>query len=179
MALSFGNIQSSMLNRNLSTNTRKLGTSLERLATGYRINKAADDAAGLSISETLISYIRGYEQSVRNAQDGYSMMNVAEGATSTITENLQRIRELTVQAGSDTMGSTERDAISLEINQRMEDIDRIAESTKFSDVELLGPNAPASFNLQVGPGSDANSVLDVGSALGNTQVTALGLTAAG
>ncbi|MEW5822676.1 MAG: flagellin [Cyanobacteriota bacterium] len=179
MALSFGSIQSSMLNRNLMTNTRRLGTSLERLSTGYRINRASDDAAGLSISETLITQIRGYEQSIRNAQDGYSMLSVAEGATSTISENLQRIRELTVQAGNDTLGSSERDAINAEINQRLEDIDRISESTQFSGVQLLSENAPANFVLQIGPNATANDSLDVASALGDAGATALGLTVPG
>lgn len=179
MALSFGNIQSLTLNRHLSANSRRLGTSLERLATGYRINRAADDAAGLSISETLITQIRGYEQSVRNAQDGYSMLSVAEGATATISENLQRIRELTVQAGNDTLGSSERDAISQEINQRLEDIDRIADSTTFGQVHLLNDTAPTTFNLQIGPNGTSNDVLDVAPALGDAASTALGLTQPG
>lgn len=177
MPLGISFSQSLTLNRNLNVNSRRLDSTLEKLSTGYRINHAKDDSAGLSISENLLSQIRGYEQSIRNAQDGSSLLSVAEGATTTITENLQRIRELTVQAASDTLGSAERDSISQEINQRMEDIDRISTTTKFGSVELLSANAPANFNLQVGPnGSD---VIDIGSALGDMSVTAIGLTQAG
>ncbi|MGD9579820.1 MAG: flagellin [Vampirovibrionia bacterium] len=177
MPLGISFTQSLTLSRNLNTMTRRVDSSLEKLSTGYRINHAKDDSAGLSISEHLLSQIRGYEQSVRNSQDGTSLLNVAEGATETITENLQRIRELTVQAASDTLGSSERDSISQEINQRMEDIDRISASTKFGDVELLSQNSPSSFNLQVGPNS--SDVIDIASALGNMASTAIGLTVAG
>ena len=177
MPLGISFSQSLTLSRNLSANSRLLDTTLEKLSTGYRINHAKDDSAGLSISENLLSQIRGYEQSIRNAQDGSSLLSVAEGATTTITENLQRIRELTVQAASDTLGSTERDSISQEINQRMEDIDRISATTKFGSVDLLSASAPSQFNLQVGPnGSD---VIDIGAALGDMSVTAIGLTQAG
>lgn len=177
MPLGISFSQSLTLNRNLNFTTRKLDSTLEKLSTGYRINHAKDDAAGLSISEHLLSQIRGYEQSIRNAQDGQSMIGVAEGATTTITDNLQRIRELTVQAANDTLGSAERDSISQEINQRMEDIDRISDTTKFGDVELLSENAPANFNLQVGP--DGSDVIDIGAAMGDMSVTAIGLTQAG
>lgn len=177
MPLGIGFSQSLTLNRNLNSTTRSLNTTLEKLSTGYRINHAKDDSAGLSISEHLLSQIRGYEQSVRNAQDGSSLLSVAEGATTTITDNLQRIRELTVQAANDTLGSVERDSISQEINQRMEDIDRISDTTKFGDVELLSENSPAAFNLQVGP--DGSDVIDIASALGDMSVTAIGLTQAG
>ena len=177
MPLGISFSQSLTLSRNLNANSRLLDSTLEKLSTGYRINHAKDDSAGLSISENLLSQIRGYEQSIRNAQDGSSLLSVAEGATTTITENLQRIRELTVQAASDTLGSTERDSISQEINQRMEDIDRISTTTKFGSVDLLSASAPSQFNLQVGPnGSD---VIDIGAALGDMSVTAIGLTQAG
>src|SRR3989339_146255 len=102
MPLGISFSQSLTLNRNLNVNSRRLDSTLEKLSTGYRINHAKDDSAGLSISENLLSQIRGYEQSIRNAQDGSSLLSVAEGATTTITDNLQRIRELTVQAASDT-----------------------------------------------------------------------------
>jgi flagellin len=177
MSLSFGSVQSLFLQRTLSSTSRLVGSSLEKLSTGYRINRAADDAAGLSISEQLISQIRGYEQSIRNAQDGYSMLSVAEGATSTINENLQRIRELSVQAANDTLSTAERGAISAEINQRLEDIDRISDTTKFNNIDLLNENVPAQLNLQVGPGS--SDVIDISDALGDAAATALGLPSAG
>lgn len=177
MSLGFGSITSLYLTRTLKSSTRMLGNSLEKLSTGYRINKAADDAAGLSISETLIGQIRGYEQSIRNAQDGYSLLSVAEGATSTISENIQRIRELTVQAANDTLGTAERTAISSEINQRLQDIDRIADTTKFTNINLLNNNVPSNLNLQIGPNS--SDTLDIAPALGNASSTALGLPSAG
>lgn len=175
MSLSFGNVQSLFLNRSLRSNTNLLSSSLEKLSTGYRINRASDDAAGLSISETLITQIRGYEQSIRNSEDGYSLLSIAEGGASTISENLQRIRELTVQAANDTLATAERSAISAEINQRMDDIDRISDSTKFNQIDLLNENVPAQLNLQIGPNS--TDTLNIGPALSDMASTALGLPA--
>lgn len=177
MGLSFGSVNSLFLQRNLRQTSRSLGGSLEKLSTGYRINRAADDSAGLSISENLISQIRGYEQSIRNAQDGYNMLSIAEGATSTISENLQRVRELTVQAANDTNSTSERNAINSEINQRLSDIDRISDTTEFNGIELLSENAPAQLDLQIGPNS--GDTLDVAAALGDAASTALGLPVAG
>ena len=96
------NIPSLIAQRNLRQNTNDLNKSLERLASGYKINRAADDAAGLSISENLRGQIRGTEKAVGNAQDGVNILQIAESALSVIGENLQRIRELTVQAANDT-----------------------------------------------------------------------------
>lgn len=154
-----------------------MGKSLQKLSTGYRINSASDDAAGLSISESLLSQIRSMEQNIRNSQDGYSLLSIADGATSTITENLQRIRELTVQAANGTMSTSERNAIAAEINQRQADINRIADTTTFNGVNLLNASAPTQLNLQVGPNGTAQDVLDIAPALGNARATALGLTA--
>lgn len=176
MGMTFGNVQAG-LQRVFRQNTNMLNSSLEKLSTGYRINKASDDAAGLSISEHLLSQISGYEQGIRNSQDGYSMLSVAEGATSNISENLQRIRELAVQAANGTMGSSERAAISLEINQRLEDIDRISGSTEFNSKKLLNGSTAAVVNLQIGP--DSGDTLDIGAAFGDAGATALGMPSAG
>src|SRR3989339_1348325 len=131
------NISSLVAQRNLSTNTKNLEKSLERLASGYKINRAADDAAGLSISETLRGQIRGTEKAIGNTQDGINILAVGESALSIMGENLQRIRELTVQAANDTNSTTERKAIALEISARLEDINRIALTTKGNNVPLL------------------------------------------
>jgi len=143
------NISSLVAQRNLSTNTKNLEKSLERLASGYKINRAADDAAGLSISETLRGQIRGTEKAIGNTQDGINILAVGESALSIIGENLQRIRELTVQAANDTNSSVERKAIALEVAARLEDINRIALTTKGNNVPLLTGTA-TTFRLQVG-----------------------------
>lgn len=174
MGLGIGNIQALSISRTLGVNTRRAGLSLERLSTGYRINHASDDAAGLSISETLIGQIRGYEQSIRNAQDGYNMLSVAEGATSTISENLQRIRELTVQAANDTYSSTERRAIASEVSQRVEDINRVAESAEFNSVQLLDDSV-RSVILQIGPNGSSVDTLQLSGALQTATASALGI----
>lgn len=177
MGLTYSFISSLQLNRQLSVSSKNLSGSLEKLSTGYRINKAADDAAGLSISEKLKTQITGYEQSIRNSQDAYSLLTVAEGGSSIVTENLQRIRELTVQAANDTLGTSERAAISTEINQRLTDINRIADTTKFNNINLLNNQIPSNMKIQIGPNS--GDAMDIQSALGNIRTTAIGLTAAG
>lgn len=125
--------------RNLANTTLKMGKVLEKLSSGYRINRAADDAAGLAISEKMRAQIRGNAQAVRNAQDGISMLQTAEGALDEVHSILQRMRELSVQAANGTYadGSAERTSIGQEINQLKQEIDRIATSTKFNGQNLL------------------------------------------
>jgi flagellin len=173
------NVSSLNAQRNLSVNTSALSKSLERLSSGYRINRAGDDAAGLQISETLRAQIRGAKQALSNAQDAISVLNIADGAQSVVQENLQRIRELTVQASNDTLATAQRTAIATEIDQRRSDIDRIANSTTFNGVELLSSGAASSFYVQLGPNSSStNDRLDVASALGNTTTSSGGLNLA-
>jgi len=131
------NIASLIAQRNLNKNTVSLTKSIEKLSSGYRINRAADDAAGLSISESLRGQIRGNARATSNVQDGISMLQIAEGGLTVINENLQRMRELCIQAANDTNGSTERTAILSEITARIDDITRIAKSTKFNNIFLL------------------------------------------
>jgi flagellin len=162
--------------RNLAGNTRALEKSLERLSSGYKINRAGDDAAGLQISETLRTQIRGSKKALDNVQDGINILNIADGAQGVVQENLQRIRELVVQAASDTYATSQRDAIRLEINARRSDIDRIANSTTFNGREILSSSVPTNFFIQVGPNSDLNNDrIDLISGLGNTTVGASGL----
>jgi flagellin len=123
--------------RNLSVTEAKMSRALERLSSGLRINRAADDAAGLSISEGLRSQIRGLRQASRNAQDGVSMIQTAEGALTETHALLQRMRELTVQAANATLGANDRTAIGSEISTLKAEIDNIATRTKFNGQNLL------------------------------------------
>jgi flagellin len=164
--------------RNVDANTNALGKSLEKLASGFRINRSGDDAAGLQISETLRSQIRGSKQALQNAQDGINVLNIADGAQGVIQDNLQRVRELTVQAANDTLASSQRTAIATEITQRVSDIDRIANSTTFNGVSLLGSGtAPSNYFIQLGANnSNTNDRIDVVGGLGSTTSTALGVS---
>lgn len=168
------NIPSLIAQRNLSQNTMNLNKSLEKLASGYKINRAADDAAGLSISENLRGQIRGTEKAVANTQDGINILQIAEGALSVIAENLQRIRELTVQAANDTNATSERKAIALEVDARLKDIDRIALTTKGNNVYLLNGNS-SQFTLQIGAnGAALTNTITVGQIFTKSTSTAIG-----
>jgi len=134
----------------ITTNTQAKQT--ERLASGYRINRAADDAAGLSVSEKMRRQIRGLDQASANAQDGVSLVQSAEGALNEVHDMLQRMNELTVKAANGTYTTTQKQYIADEINQLISEIDRIATTTKFNDQSVLngsGANAK-SFSFQVG-----------------------------
>lgn len=145
------NIQSLFAQRALSKNTFDLQKSIERLSTGYRVNRAADDAAGLSIVNKLSTRIRGLEKSSKNAADGISLIQTMEGGLSVIQENLQRIRELVVQGINGTNGTDEKDALQREINERIKIIDDIAQSTKFNGISLIYDNTTdANITLQTG-----------------------------
>ena len=143
------NVPSLIAQRNLRTTRGHLDTTLERLSSGSRINHAGDDAAGLAISESLRAQIRGLGQAERNAQDGVSLVQVAEGAMAEVANLLVRMRELGVQAASDTVGPQERKFLDVEFQQLMEEIDRIAHSTKYNGVPLLNGTA-STFEVQVG-----------------------------
>src|SRR5205085_9957883 len=127
-----GNAMSLNAQRHLTNNTNALSKSLEKLASGFRINKSSDDAAGLQLSENLRSQIRGSQKAYDNVQDGINVLNIADGSMETITNNLQRMRELAVQAGNDTYSSSQRSAITNEMEALRDDIDRIANATIFN-----------------------------------------------
>jgi flagellin len=175
------NVQSINAQRLLSKNTMGLNKSLEQLASGFRINKSSDDAAGLQISEVLRSQIRGSEKANDNVQDGINVLNTADGSLSTITDNLQRMRELSVQGANDTLNIDQRSAINKELKQLTADISRIANSTEFNGKKLF--SSVTNYKIQVGAESaSATNVLDIGgtnSALGTLQATSLGLQNAG
>ena len=131
------NVSALNAQRNLGISGMKLGKVLEQLSSGYRINRAADDAAGLGISEKMRSQIRGNSQAIRNAQDGISMVQTAEGAMDEIHSMLQRMRELAVQAANDTYDTNARTSIGQEMLQLHSEIDRIAGGTTFNGQNLL------------------------------------------
>src|SRR5690606_34014937 len=133
------NTNSASLNaqRNLNRSQNALNTSLERLSSGLRINSAKDDSAGLAISERMTSQIRGLNQAARNANDGISLAQTAEGALGEIGNNLQRIRELAVQSANATNSSSDRQALQAEVNQLAAEIDRVATQTDFNGTKLL------------------------------------------
>jgi flagellin len=136
------NIQSLTAQRNLLDSTNKTSQHMQRLASGYRINKAADDAAGLAIAESLKADLRSMAQARRNANDGVSLLQVAEGGLDEINNIMTRLRELSTQAASDTIGSRERQYLNLEFMQLKDEVDRIAISTEFNGTRLLVGNAP-------------------------------------
>lgn len=144
------NVAAISAQKTMSSTQRDLNKSYAQLASGSRITKAADDAAGLSISEKLKSNIRGYEQAKRNANDGISMVQVAEGSLGEVSNILTRMRELGVQAASDTVGSKERQFIDKEVQQLKNEIERIAQSSRYGDTKLLdGTGGDYSFQVDV------------------------------
>jgi flagellin len=143
------NIAGVVAQHRLAENTARQTSTIERLASGARINRSADDAAGLAISDTMRGHIRSIRQSVRNANDGISMIQTAEGAMSEVSNILVRFRELAIQASSDTVGDTERKFIDKEVQQLKQEINRIAESTEFNGRELLSGRGET-VELQVG-----------------------------
>ena len=135
---------------------RDIQKSMAQLSSGNRITKSADDAAGLAISENLKSQIRSYSQANRNALDGVSMIQVAEGGLGEISNIMTRMRELGIQAASDTVGETERGLIDKEVQQLKSEVERIAQTTKFGSTKLI-EGSGATFDFQVGISNDANA----------------------
>lgn len=144
------NLPSMSAQRAMSGSSREINKSFAQLATGSRITKAADDAAGLSISETLKSTVRGYTQAQRNANDGISMVQVSEGGLGEISNILTRMRELSVQAASDTVGDVERGFVDKEVQQLKNEMERIAKTTRWGSSTLLdGSGSEYSFQVDI------------------------------
>ena len=181
----YNNIFSLNAQRNLGNNNSRLGTSLERLSSGLRINRGADDAAGLAISEALRADIRSLNQANRNANDGISLINTAEGALSEQSSILVRMRELAAQAATGTVGSTERATIDREFNALRDEIDRISSVSEFNGQKLvdgsLASGATTTVNLQVGMQNTANDRINLNTAIDLTAIdsTGLGITTIG
>jgi flagellin len=144
------NLASISAQRSMASSQREINKSFSQLSSGSRITKAADDAAGLSISETLKSTIRGYNQAQRNANDGISMVQVSEGGLGEISNILTRMRELGVQAASDTVGDVERGFIDKEVQQLKNEMQRIAKTTRWGTNALLdGSGSEYSFQIDI------------------------------
>ncbi|NOY73426.1 MAG: flagellin [Gammaproteobacteria bacterium] len=174
------NVASLNAQRNLANSQSELTQSLTRLSSGLRINSAADDAAGLAISNRFTTQIRGFEQASRNANDGISLAQTAEGALTETTNGLQRIRELAIQSANSTNSAADRKALQAEVNQLVAEIDRVASTTSFNGLKLLdGSFTSQSFQV----GADANQTISVSVAgstantLGNNSVTTNNATA--
>ena len=131
------NIKSTIAQNALTVNNRSLSKAMEQLSTGKRINSASDDAAGLAISNKMTAQVRGLDQAVRNANDGISMIQTADGATKEITNMLQRMRELAVQAANDTNTDDDRDALAAEATELTSEIDRIAKNTTWNGMVIF------------------------------------------
>ncbi len=149
------NVASLNAQRNLMSTKFGLDKSLEKLSSGYRINRAGDDAAGLAISENLRAQIRGLRQASRNAQDGVSLVQVAEGGLNEVSSIMIRLRELAVQSASDTIGPVERQFLNVEYDQLVSEVDRIAEGTEFNGTQLLSGTGSI-LDFQVGTRNDPN-----------------------
>jgi len=179
----FNNIPSITAQRILGVNNNRLALSVERISSGIRINRAADDAAGLAVSEGLRSDIRALRQAVRNASDGISLMNVTEGALNEQAGILIRLRELASQAATGTVGSTERQTIQLEFSALRSELDRITATTEFNGTKLIDGTLASSVSdsnrhvlIQIGIDNSVNSRLNLNSQLGLDAVTSTTLS---
>jgi len=150
------NIEALNAHRNLGYTTDLLSKSMEKLSSGLRINRAADDAAGLAISEKLKAQIRGLNQAIRNAQDGISLIQTAEGALQETHSILQRMRELAVQAANDTLATEDRDAIKAELDQLLKEVARISDTTEFNQKSLLKGGSGLYFQVGANQGQNIN-----------------------
>lgn len=153
------NVMSLNSQRVLSRSDASLQTSLERLSSGLRINRAKDDAAGLAISERFTSQINGLNQAVRNANDGISLLQTAEGALEEVTNSLQRMRELAVQAKNGTYNTSDRASLNDEFQALKDEITRISDVTEFNNINLLGQGA--ALSMQVGFENGTNNVIAI------------------
>ncbi len=178
MGLRIGtNVAALNAQKNLYVTRLNTDRSMARLASGMRINQASDDAAGLAISENLKAQIRGMRQANRNANDGISLVQVAEGSLNEVSNMLIRLRELGIQASSDTVGDTERKFTDVEYQQLKSEIQRVTESTKFNGYDLLNGTG-GQIDIQVGVNNDPfRDRISFNSAAANASLEALGLTA--
>ena len=182
MAISINtNVASLNAQRNLSASQTNLAKSMQRLSSGLRINSAKDDAAGLAISDRMTSQIRGLNQATRNANDGISLAQTAEGAMQESTNILQRMRELAVQSANDTNSASDRASLQSEVDQLKQELTRIAETTPFNGKKLLD-GSMISAQFQVGANAGETISFGIGSArstdLGNHSLTTNNATAA-
>jgi flagellin len=147
--------------RNLNNTQNALGKSLERLSSGFRVNRAGDDSAGLAISERLRAQIRSSNQAERNTLDGVSLVQTAEGAFNEINGILIRLRELAVQSANGVLAASDRESIDTEADQLVAEITRISNTTKFNGLSLLGNNSATTFTFQVGTGTTSSDTIAI------------------
>jgi flagellin len=158
------NVSSINAQRYLTSNTNGLSKTMEKLASGFRINRAGDDAAGLQVSEKLRAQIRGSQKALDNVQDGINVLNIADGTYQSITDAVQRMRELAVQAANDTYSSSQRSAMQIEFNSLASGITQMAEAAQFNGISLLSGGASITLQITANEGGNADD-LDISSAL--------------
>src|SRR5262245_24527250 len=183
MALTINtNVMSLNAQRNLTTSSSALANSLQRLSSGLRINSAKDDAAGLAISDRMTTQINGLNQAVRNANDGISLAQTTEGALQEVTNNLQRIRELSVQAANATNSASDLAALDQEVQQRIAEVNRIATQTSFNGRKVLdgsfggatfqvGANVGETITLQLSASVKSSAMGAISSSTGTLDLT--------
>jgi len=168
------NLEALNAQRNLQNTENMLGGTMQRLASGLRINSAADDVAGYAISERMQGQVNGLNQAIQNIQDGVSLSQTAQGAINDVMQMLQRVRELAVEYANGTTSETDQAAIGSEVNQLVSEIDRVGESTTFNGVKLLEGGATITF--QVGANekeSIAVATISLSSSIGNISVSSI------
>jgi flagellin len=179
------NVVSLNAQRNLNTNTSGLAVSMQRLSSGLRLNSAKDDAAGMAVSTSFTTQIRGNNQAIRNANDGISMAQTAEGAISQVLGNVQRIREVAVQAANSTLTNAQRSKLQAEVDQLTQENSRIVQTTNYNGIGLLSASAgnvsggnglfgAAGATFQVGADGTGTNQITMATGSGNGQVTDLG-----
>lgn len=173
------NVASQSVQSNLKTATKNSQETMEKLSSGKRINKAADDAAGLAIAKNLEAETKGLRQATRNANDGISLVQVTEGGLNEVSNILVRLRELSVQAASDTVGEQERGFLDQEYQQLTDEVDRISESTSFAGRQLLNGDGAGTMDFQVGNQGDENSRISFDSTQANASTSNLGISGTG
>ena len=169
------NIASQAVQKNLKEVSNEGQASLEKLSSGKRITKAADDAAGLAIATNLDAQTKGLRQATRNANDGVSMIQTAEGGLNEVSNILVRLRELTIQAASDTVGDTERGFLDKEYQQLTTEVDRIAESTTFNGTNLLNGDGKGTLDIQVGAYAGDQNKIEFDSDATNASADSIGV----
>jgi flagellin len=173
------NVEAFNAHRNLSATEDRLATAMERLSSGYRINRAADDAAGLAISERLRGQIGGLDQAQRNSQDAVSLVQTAEGSLTEVHSMLQRIRDLAVQYKNGSLSANDRTAIQSEVNQLASEIERIGSTAQFNGINLLNAAQTVSFQVGAADGQVITmSLISLGAQVGTSyyQLSAAGQT---
>ena len=154
------NLNSLNAQRNLGTSQSSLAMSMQRLSSGLRVNSAKDDAAGLAIAERMTAQVRGMSTSIRNANDGISMAQTAEGALGKVSDSLQRMRELSVQAANATNSDSDKNSLDKEFGELAKEIQRVLGGTSFNGQHMLGADAKA-FQFQVGANTSSNDAIDI------------------